>query len=156
MVIFKKIISFLFFLCFFTPMAYSQPKSLNYEDEPKTEDFFLDILSNPNTNLYEFLICGLNSHNTDLKELYIYQRDTWTQNKCKELNTTVEEAYKKVKACWKVFKEIENTDISYNGFGKYVMKYHRDNITAKQIQDNCPNKRLQHQLWIVPLRLEKY
>ena len=150
----KRIIILLFLFNFFISFAYAQPKSLNYEDEPKTDDFFLDVLDNPSANLYKFLLVGLNSHNTELKDLNIYLKDTWTKQRCLELNISVEEAYKKVKACWNVFLEVENTNLE--SFGQYVMDCHPNNIYLRNIQQNCPNKKLQHKLRLVPLKLEKY
>ena len=144
----------LIFISLTSILAYSQPKSLNYEDEPKTYDFFMDVIYNPDLNLYNFLVLGLNSHNTELKDLNIYLKASNVRERCQELNIDITESYHKIKAAWKVFQEIENTDL--NSFGQYVMDYHPNNMYLRQIQQNCPNKKLQHQLRIVPLKLEKY
>lgn len=150
----EKVFLLLIYVFCFGVSVYAQPKSLYYEDEPKTEDFFMDVIYNPNANLYNFLILGLNSHNTELKDLNVYLRASNVRKRCQELNIDITESYNKIKAAWNVFCEIENTDL--NSFGQYVMPYHQNNIYLKQIQQNCPNKKLQHQLWIVPLKLEKY
>lgn len=114
----------------------------------------MNVIFNPDANLYKFLVVGLNSHNMELKDLNRYLNSQRVQKKCNELNLDIRETYNKVKACWKVFLEVENTNL--DSFGQYVMDCHPNNIYLWQIQQNCPNKKLQHKLRIVPLKLENY
>ena len=128
----------------------AQPRNLHYEKE---NDFFMNVIYNPTFSIYDFLTVGLNSKNTDLKELHIYQKSKNATSQCRKLKINMTIAYNKVKASWKVFKEVENTDLSSNGFGKYMMSYSQYNIFAPK---NCPNPELKHKLSIVPLKLEIY
>ena len=129
---------------------FAQPKSIHYKKE---NDFFMNVIYNPTFNIYQFLVVGLSSKNTELKELNIYANSTIVQDKCRELNISISETYKKVKASWTVFLEVENTDISANGFGQYMMSNSPYNIYVAR---TCPNPELKHKLSIVPLKLEEY
>lgn len=129
---------------------FAQTKNIKYEKE---QDFFMNIIYNPEASLYTFLQVGLSSKNTELKELHRYLASNNVKEQCAKLKIDIRETYKKVKACWAVFLEIENTDLSYDGFGKYMMSYDAYNIFAPQ---SCPNPELKHKLSIVPLKLEKY
>ena len=113
----------------------------------------MNIIYNPSFSLYNFLTIGLNSKNTDLKELNVYLKSNNAKAQCQKLNINMTETYKKVKASWKVFLEVENTDLSVKGFGKYMFEYSPYNINAPK---NCPNPELKHKLSIVPLKLEEY
>lgn len=95
----------------------------------------------------------MNSRNTQLKAKSIYINSQKAKELCAAQNISVSVAYDKIYASWLVFLEIENTDISFDGFGKYMMNYHRDNLSAPR---NCPNPELKHKLSIVPLKLERY
>lgn len=128
----------------------AQPKSIQYQKE---NDFFMNIIYNPSFSLYDFLTIGLHSKNTDLKELGVYLKSNNARTQCQKLNINITETYRKVKAAWKVFLEVENTDLSVNGFGKYMLDYSPYNIYAPK---NCPNPELKHKLSIVPLKLEEY
>lgn len=129
---------------------FAQPKSIYYKKE---NDFFMNVIYNPDFSIYEFLKVGLTSKNTELKDLHIYVNSKVVQDKCRELNISISESYYKIKASWKVFLEIENTDLSYDGFGKYMIETHSHNIFAPR---TCPNPELKHKLSIVPLKLEEY
>lgn len=129
---------------------FAQPKSIHYKKE---NDFFMNVIYNPDISLYKFLIVGLSSKNTELRDLNVYVNSKIVQDKCRELNISISESYYKIKASWKVFLEIENTDLSYDGFGKYMIEAHPHNIFVPK---NCPNPELKHKLSIVPLKLEEY
>ena len=138
-------------LCVFSVIPiFAQPKSIHYK---KKNDFFMNVIYNPNASLYNFLVVGLSSKNTELKDLNVYVNSKIVQDKCRELNVSISESYYKIKASWKVFLEIENTDLSYDGFGKYMIETHPHNIFVPK---NCPNPELKHKLNIVPLKLEEY
>ncbi len=126
--------------------CYAQPKSIHYKKE---NDFFMNVIYNPGFSIYDFLQVGLSSKNTELKELHSYLASNTVKEQCAKLKIDIRETYNKVKACWDVFLEVENTDLSYDGFGKY-MTYNR---FAPQ---RCPNPELKHKLSIVPLKLEEY
>ena len=132
-----------------TISIFAQPKRIHYQKD----DFFMDVIYNPNASLYQFLIAGLTSKNTELKDLHIYVNSKTVQDKCRELNVSISESYYKIKASWKVFLEIENTDLSYDGFGKYMIEVSPYNIFVPK---TCPNPELKHKLSIVPLKLEEY
>ena len=145
----KKIVLITVALCAFT-ISHAQPKNINYEKE---YDFFANVITNPTSRLFDLLEAGMNSRNTQLKAKAVYVNNQEAKNLCAAQNMSVSVAYDKIYASWLVFLEIENTDISVNGFGKYMMNYHRDNLSAPR---NCPNPELKHKLSIVPLKLEKY
>lgn len=132
---------------------FAQPKTIQYHKE---HDFILEILANPNFSIYDFLCVGLNEKNTQLISEDIYHKSSYVQNECKKLYgkytyAVFHEIYRKASASWAVFKEVQYTDISYNGFGKYMMK--RDYFdTTKPL--NCPNPELKHKLSIVPIKLK--
>lgn len=145
----KKIIFFIF-LILGNICSFSQPTSLHYK---KQYDFFYDVMNNPDAAIYQFLMAGLNSKNTELRDIEYYRYRDGVQEKCRKMNMTYNEAYNKIKACWGVFLEVEHTDLSMKGFGKYMIPYHRDNAFAPK---NCPNPELKHKLSIVPLKLKEY
>jgi len=130
--------------------ANAQPKSIHYKKE---NDFFMNVIYNPSFSLYNFLVVGLSSKNTELKDLHVYVNSKNVQDQCRTLKIDISETYNKVKASWKVFLEVENTDISTDGFGKYMVTYSPYNIFAPK---TCPNPELKHKLSIVPLKLEEY
>ena len=143
-----NILSFIIAAMLFSQNVYSQPKSVEYEKE---YDFFLNVLVNPNLRIYDFLAAGLNSKNTEFHDFSAYYHSENTQNKCKKLKINIREAYNKAAAAWRVFLEVEHTDL--DEFGQYMISYHRDNIFAPR---NCPDPELKHKLSIVPLKLERY
>lgn len=145
----KKVILIIVALCA-SLMTNAQPKSIYYEKE---YDFFVNVITNPTSRLYDLLWAGMNSKNTLLKDKSIYVNNQEAKEMCAKLNISVSVAYDKIYASWLVFLEIENTDISINGFGKYMINYHRDNLDRPR---TCPNPELKHKLSIVPLKLEVY
>lgn len=149
-VVFKRVLLLVMLLLSQSISCYAQPKNIKYHKE---NDFFMNIIYNPSFSLYNFLTIGLNSKNTDLKELNVYLKSNNARAQCQKLNINMTETYKKVKASWKVFLEVENTDLSVKGFGKYMLEYSPYNIYAPK---NCPNPELKHKLSIVPLKLEEY
>lgn len=131
----------------------AQPKTVNYQKE---HDFILEVFANPNFSIYEFLSVGLNEKNTQLLPEERYHKSTYVQNKCKKMYgkytyAIFHDVYRKVSASWTVFKEVQYTDLSYNGFGKYMMRYDPFD-TSRPL--NCPNPELKHKLSIVPLKLK--
>lgn len=146
----KRLLFTLFLLVVTLITANAQPKSIHYKKE---NDFFMNVIYNPTFSIYEFLVVGLSSKNTELKALNRYANSTIVQDKCRELKVSISETYNKVNAAWKVFLEVENTDISANGFGQYMMNHSPYNIFAPR---TCPNPELKHKLSIVPLKLEEY
>lgn len=142
---------YIIILCAILPISiFAQPTSIHYKKE---NDFFMNVIYNPTFNLYQFLSIGLSSKNTELKDLNIYVNSAIVKGKCSELNVNISETYKKVKAAWKVFLDVENTDISAKGFGQYMITNSPYNPVAPR---SCPNPELKHKLSIVPLKLEEY
>ena len=138
-------------LCVFSVISiFAQPKSILYKKE---NDFFMNVIYNPDMSLYKFLVVGLSSKNTELRDLNIYVNSKIVQDKCRELNVSISESYYKIKVSWKVLLEIENMDLSYDGFGRYMIETHSHNIFTPR---TCPNPELKHKLSIVPLKLEEY
>jgi len=130
--------------------ASTQPKSIHYKKE---NNFFMNVIYNPSFSLYNFLVVGLSSKNTELKDLHVYVNSKNVQDQCRTLNISISETYNKVKASWNIFLEVENTDLSVYGFGKYMMEYSPYNLFAPR---TCPNPELKHKLSIVPLKLKEY
>lgn len=132
------------------------PKSTNYK---KKNDFMVAVLNNPTFSLFNLIsIGGLHERNTQFLDESSYVKSNFIINKCKELqgqyNAQIFHAiYQKVSASWKVFIEVQNSDLSHNGMGKYFMKYDMFDTSAPR---HCPYPELKHKLSIVPLRLEEY
>lgn len=134
------------------------PKSTKYQKE---NDFMLNVLYNPTFSLFDFISVGLHERNTQFLDENTYMESNKVINKCKELygsfdKGTFHTIYLKVKASWKIFLEVQNTDISYDGMGKYFMKYDMFDTDRLYRQRNCPYPELKHKLSIVPLKLEEY
>lgn len=132
------------------------PKSTVYQ---KKNDFMVAVLNNPTFSLFDFIrVSGLHERNTQFLDENTYTRSSFVINRCKELygsyNSDIFHAtYMKIKAAWRVFLEVQNTDVSYDGMGKYFMKYDMFDTSAPR---TCPYPELKHKLSIVPLRLEEY
>lgn len=132
------------------------PKSTNYKKE---NDFMVAVLNNPAFSLFDFIrVSGLHERNTQFLDENTYTKSKFIVNRCKELygsysSSIFHTTYMKVKSAWKVFLEIQNTDVSYEGMGKYFMKYDMFDTNTPR---NCPYPELKHKLSIVPLRLEEY
>lgn len=132
---------------------FAQPKTTTYQKE---NDFVVAVLNNPSFSIYDFLtVSGLNESNTQFLSEDRYHKSKFVQNKCKELYgqytySKFHDIYRKIRDSWIVFKEVQYTDLSYNGFGKYMMKYGMFDTSAPK---NCPDPELKHKLSIVPLKL---
>lgn len=152
----KRCIVLLFLLCGISIVFAQVPKSVSYK---KGNDFMVAILNNPTLSLFDLIsIGGLHERNTQFLAESSYTKSNFIINKCKELcgqyNTqTFHTIYMKVSASWKVFIEIQNSDVSYEGMGKYFMKHDMFDTSAPR---NCPYPELKHKLSIVPLKLEEY
>ena len=91
----------------------------------KENDFMVAVLNNPTFSLYDFIsITNLHEHNTQFLKEELYRESDFIKNKCKELYgqyniQTLHVIYKRVSTAWKVFLEVQNCDVSYNGMGKY-------------------------------------
>lgn len=162
---------FLFLMSVFISCSvlFAQPKTVEYQKE---NDFIVAVLNNPTFSIYEFLCSGLNEKNTQFLAEYQYRKSNFVKNKCKEMYGIYTDAifhniYRKVSASWTVFKEVQFTDLSYDGFGKYMMfgdEYSLSDVIlgGKNLSGmfdtrrhlNCPNPELKHKLSIVPLKLE--
>lgn len=148
---------FLFVLLFCgVSFVYAQtPKSSNYEKE---NDFMVAVLNNPTFSLFDFIsIAGLHETNTKFLDESAYMKNNFIK-KCKELygndsDYALHAIYMKVKAAWKIFLEVQNTDVSYQGMGKYFHNHSKFDTRAPR---SCPYPELKHKLSIIPLRLEEY
>lgn len=141
----KNIIS-LFVLVLAAMSLNAQPKSLEYKEEKN--DYFLNILWNPDLSLGELIEIGqLDSENTELREFYAYSGIVTIKKKCEELGLNMLESYNKVKATWPVFQELSKIKSKiywhYNAFRNDIFV---PRLTKKEI----------HQVSIVPLKLEEY
>ena len=151
-----KHFTFILLLCTVSVVYAQYPKSTVYQ---KKNDFMVAVLNNPTFSLFDFIrVSGLHERNTQFLDENTYTRSSFVINRCKELygsyNSDIyHTTYMKVKAAWRVFLEVQNTDVSYEGMGKYFMKYDMFDTSAPR---NCPYPELKHKLSIVPLRLEEY
>lgn len=153
----KRFLALILLLCLVFISFAQAPKSTKYKKE---HDFMLTVLYNPTFSLFDFISVGLHERNTKFVDESTYRKSDKIINKCNELygrfdNNTFHAIYMKVKASWEIFLEVQNTDISYEGMGKYFVEHSRNNIYAPQTQ-NCPYPELKHKLSIVPLKLEEY
>ena len=142
-------------MTFFLPnVMFAQPQTTNYQKE---NDFVVAVLNNPSFSIYDFLtVSGLNERNTQFLSEDRYHKSKFVQNKCKELYgqytySKFHDVYRKISASWKIFKEVQYTDLSYNGFGKYMVKRGMFDTSTPR---NCPNPELKHKLSIIPLQLK--
>ena len=154
----KRLISLVLFQLCFIPIASAQinpPKSIHYKEIKY--DFLLNVLSNPEANLYGFICAGFHEGNTEFHDEITYSQDQETINQCKELygekynEHTFHSIYMKVKASWNVFLE--------------VLQYSEEEISLEMMPDRAriilakgkkTNPELRHKLSIVPLYLEEY
>lgn len=83
----KRFLFTLFLLVVTLITANAQPQSIHYKKE---NDFFMNVIYNPTFSIYEFLVVGLSSKNTELKALNRYVNSTIVQDKCRELNVSME------------------------------------------------------------------
>lgn len=152
----KRSMILILLLCGISIVFAQIPKSTNYK---KKNDFMVAVLNNPTFSLFNLIsIGGLHERNTQFLDESSYVKSNFIINKCKELqgqyNAQIFHAiYQKVSASWKVFIEVQNSDLSHNGMGKYFMKYDMFDTSAPR---HCPYPELKHKLSIVPLRLEEY
>ena len=148
-----KRMSFLLLAAVSCAILMAQPKTVNYQKE---HDFILEVFANPTFSIYEFLSVGLSEKNTQLLPEERYHKSTYVQKQCKKMYgkytyAILHDVYRKVSASWTIFKEVQYTDLSYNGFGKYMMHYDPFDTSRPM---NCPNPELKHKLSIVPLKLK--
>lgn len=131
------------------------PNTTNYQttNYQKENDFMVAVLNNPSFNLYEFItVAGLHERNTQFLTESQYQATNYIKNKCSEMNiTNFHIVYVKVHKAWNIFKEVQDTDVSFDGMGKYFYKYSMWDVTKPT---SCPYPELKHKLSIVPLRLQ--
>ena len=143
-------------LCMVSYAFAQYPKSANYKKE---NDFMVAVLNNPTFSLFDFIsVAEMHERNTQFLDESRYTKSNFIINKCKELygtfnSQTFHATYMKVKAAWRIFIEIQDTDVSYKGMGKYFVKHDMFDIDAPR---NCPYPELKHKLSIVPLKLEEY
>lgn len=111
------------------------------------------VLNNPQFNLYDFItVSGLHERNTQFLTEAQYWNTKYIKNKCTEMDINdFHSIYCKVGTAWDIFKEIQDTDVSYDGMGKYFYDYGDWDVTKPS---NCPYPELKHKLSIVPLQLK--
>ena len=124
-----------------------------FAQSQKENDFVVAVLNNPTYSIYDLLVLDLNESNTQFLSENFYQKTKYIQNKCKELYgqytySKFHDIYRRISASWTIFKQVQYTDISYNGMGKYMMKY--DPFDSRV--PKCPNPELKKKLSIIPLR----
>lgn len=143
-------------LCIASIASAQYPKSTKYKKE---NDFMVAVLNNPTFSLFDFIsVAEMHERNTQFLDESAYIKSNFIINKCKELNGSFNSqafhtTYMKVKAAWRIFFEVQNTDVSYNGMGKYFVKHDMFDTNAPR---SCPYPELKHKLSIVPLKLEEY
>lgn len=132
---------------------YSESNATQSQYYQKENDFMVAVLNNPQFNLYDFIkISGLHERNTQFLTEAQYWNTKYIKNKCVEMGINdFHRIYNKVRTAWCIFKEIQDTDVSYDGMGKYFYNYGDWDITKPS---NCPYPELKHKLSIVPLQLK--
>ena len=111
-------------------------------------DFFRTVIANQSSSIYDFLVCGFNSKNTEFRSCSAYMSHEGVQRDCKELGLDITTTYSKIKKAWDIFLQVENTDLEE--FGKYMIDYDPNNIYAPK----CPNPELKRKLKTVPLKIK--
>lgn len=136
-----------------TSYKYSDANATQSSYYQKENDFMVAVLNNPQFNLYDFITAsGLHERNTQFLTEAQYWNTKYIKNKCAEMGINdFHSIYIKVSTAWGVFKEIQDTDVSYDGMGKYFYDYGDWDITKPS---NCPYPELKHKLSIVPLQLK--
>lgn len=109
-------------------------------------DFFLNVLYNPQFSIGDFLTIGLNSKNLHLYDLSFYMSNTSAKNKCREQNIDLTTAYNRVRKAWDILLEVDRVNID-----EYNTHYSSHNIMANQHKTNSQIKR---KLDVVPLRIQ--
>jgi len=125
----------------------AQPKSIEYEKQ----DFFLNVLANPNFSLCGFKDVGLNETNTSMQTESTYMNADYSGKFHKYMleafgkddYNTRKNAYRKIVASWRVFKQIQYRKECIH------VHYSQYNIWAPTI-----DAELRHKLSIVPLKLD--
>ena len=152
----KRFISVMLFQLCFIAIASAQinpPKSIHYKEIKY--DFLLNVLSNPEANLYNFVLAGFNERNTEFHDETTYSQDQETIKKCKKLygekynEHTFHSIYMKIKASWYVFLDILH-------YSREEMYLEMMSDRARDFFNKNPNLELRHKLSIVPLYLEEY
>lgn len=151
-----KFLAFILLICMVSSISAQSPKSTKYK---RKNDFMVAVLCNPTFSLFDFIsIAKMHERNTQFLDESKYTESNFIISKCKELYGSFNSyafhiTYMKVKAAWEIFLEIQNTDVSYNGMGKYFVEYDMFDTDAPR---SCPYPELKYQLSIIPLRLEEY
>lgn len=109
-------------------------------------DFFLNMLYNPQFSIGDFLTIGLNSQKLYLKDLSAYLNNPKVQKKCAEQNINLITAYNKVSQAWAILKEVEDVNLT-----DYYAHYSKNNIMAIQRRISPET---QHKLRIIPLKMD--
>ena len=121
--------------------------------QKKENDFMVASMNNPSFCIFDFLsVSKLNSRNTQFLTEAEYRNSKFIQRKVTEYygqynDQKFHEIYVNVSNAWRIFKEVENTDISYDGMGKYMMK--RDYFDTRRTE-SCPFPDLKRKLCVIP------
>lgn len=136
-----------------TSYKYNEANATQSSYYQKEHDFMVAVLNNPQFNLYDFITASdLHESNTQFLTEAQYWNTKYIKNKCAEMGINdFHSIYNKVRTAWGIFKEIQDTDVSYDGMGKYFYNYGDWDITKPS---NCPYPELKHKLSIVPLQLK--
>jgi len=117
-------------------------------------DFMVAVLNNPGFNLFDFItVLELNSNNTQFLCESEYKQSNFIHNAMENRyglydDETFHLVYIRVSSAWNTFKEVENTDCSYDGMGQY---FYKSSMFDTRQSRQCPNPELKRKLSIVPL-----
>ncbi len=122
----------------------------------KPNDFMVAVLNNPTFNLYDIItVLQLNSGNTQFLAENEYTQSNWIHNTIEKRYgrydaETFHLVYCRVSNAWRVFKEVENIDCSFDGMGQYFFQY-SEYDTRRYSAQQCPYPELKRKLSIIPL-----
>lgn len=124
----------------------------------KEQDFFLNVLANPNADLFTLLSAGFSLDNTELKQDdNIYYNSEKIRNLIKKEYGYFDallfhDIYEKIRYSWSIFIEVQNYD--WEEMKQYVIdcSYGPDNIYVNR-RRSCPNPILRDKLKIIPLKV---
>lgn len=132
---------------------YSESNATQSPYYQKENDFMVAVLNNPTSNLFDFIrVSGLHERNTQFLTESQYWNTRFIKNKCSEMGITdFHSIYRKVQTAWNIFREVQDTDVSFDGMGQYFYDYGQFDVMKPT---TCPYPELKHKLSIVPLQLK--
>ena len=132
---------------------YSESNATQSPYYQKENDFMVAVLNNPTLNLFDLIsVIGLHERNTQFLTESQYWNTKYIKNKCSEMGISdFHNIYRKVQIAWNIFREVQDTDVSFDGMGQYFYEYGQFDVMKPT---TCPYPELKQKLSIVPLQLK--